>query len=531
MWHGNWRDACWSGLSQPWDIIIIGGGIVGAGILRESARLGLRVLLVEQRDFGWGTSSRSTKFVHGGLRYLKEFQIHMTWEAIHERERLLQEGRGLIEPLGFLLPHYKGDHPGALSYRLGLTVYDMMGGRRTHRSYTREQFLQAAPHIRQQNLQLGFGYADATTDDARLTLRVISEACADGGTAINYLRADSLVRDGKQVVGVLLKDQIQDRQVEARARVIINATGAWSDQLRRQIGLSKMVRPLRGSHLIFPAWRLPLAQAVSVNHPSDGRPITIAPWEGVSVVGSTDLEHDETLDQEPSIMPQEVTYLMAAVEKAFPALHLTLDDVLATYSGMRPIVDTGEDDPSKMPREPKMSYEDGLLTVAGGKLTTFRTMALDALRAIPHETLGVAVPHSMSALDAIDEAIKADIPVPEPKRSRLLGRYGNRAGEVVEAAHEGELEALPGLNPLWVELRWAARAEAVMHLDDLLLRRVRLGLTAPQGGQALLPRIRAICQPELGWSDERWACEEADYLALYQRCYSLPPRDQIADWR
>jgi glycerol-3-phosphate dehydrogenase len=334
------------------------------------------------------------------------------------------------------------------------------------------------------------------------------------------------MRLGDQVTGVVLRDQIGERQIDARARVVISATGAWADQLRSTIGLSRMIRPLRGSHLIFPAWRLPVAQAINVNHPVDGRPVTIAPWEGVTVVGSTDLDHRESLDIEPSIMPEEVAYLMGVVEKAFPALKLTLDDILATYAGVRPIVDTGQADPSDMPRDPKDSYEHGLLTVAGGKLTTFRTMALDALRTIPAEVLGKSVPRDIAALDPLHVQIN----VPEPQRTRLLGRYGNLADQVVQGTAPNELESIPGTNVLWIELKWAARAEAVMHLDDLLLRRVRLGLLTPQGGRALLPQIRAVCQPELGWDDARWQMEEREYLALWERCYSLPPRDLIPDW-
>lgn len=526
MWRGNWRDEYWSKLSQPWDIIVVGGGIVGAGILREAARMGLRTLLVEQRDFAWGTSSRSSKFVHGGLRYLKERQFHMTWEAVHERQHLLKDGRGIVEPIGFLIAHFTGDHPGPLTYKAALSIYDLMAGQWSHRSYNKEQMITLVPHLDEANLVRGFGYSDAQTDDARLTLRVISEGLAAGGSAINYVRAESLLRENEQVTGVVLLDHIANRQANAHARVVVNATGAWADRLLNQIGLSGMIRPVRGSHLIFASWRLPIAQAVNINHPVDGRPITIAPWEGVTIVGSTDIDHKESLDTEASITPEEVAYLMGAVEKGFPALQLNLDDVIATYAGVRPIIDTGQADPSDMPRDPKVTYEKGLLTVAGGKLTTFRKMALDALRIIPKNTLGVAVPHDTSSLDSIDTQLN----LPEPKRTRLLGRFGNAASDVVKELKPHDLETLPGTNILWIELKWAAQAEAVMHLDDLLLRRVRLGILLPEGGKSLLPEIRTICQPLLGWDDQRWETEEINYLELWHRHYSLPPRSLVPDW-
>jgi glycerol-3-phosphate dehydrogenase len=527
MWRGNWREEYWAKLSELWDIIIVGGGIVGAGILRESARLGLRALLVEQRDFGWGSSSRSSKFVHGGLRYLKEYQFRMTWEAVHERQHLLKGGYGLIEPIGFLITRYEGDRPGALTVKAALTVYDLMGRQRNRRTYTKEQLLMLVPRLREANLVQGFGYRDAQTDDARLTLRVISEAQAAGGVAINYVKGETLLRENAQVTGIVLHDEIEDHIINAPARVVVNATGAWADRLLGQMNLSHMIRPVRGSHLIFASWRLPVAQAVNINHPVDGRPITIAPWEGVTIVGCTDLDHKESLDSEASITPTEVAYLMGAVEKGFPSLQITLEDVVASYAGVRPIVDTGEADPSNMPRDPKMAYNDGLLTVGGGKLTTFRTMALDALRIIPKEVLNIDVPHDTSGLDPIT----TEINLPETKRKRLLGRYGNAAGRVVKGIESRELETIPGTNILWVELKWAAQAEAVIHLDDLLLRRVRLGILVPEGAKALLPQIRAVCQPELGWDDARWEAEESRYLAVWKQHYSLPPHDQIPDWR
>jgi glycerol-3-phosphate dehydrogenase len=523
MWRGSWREEHWAKLNQPWDIIIVGGGIVGAGIFRESVRLGLRALLVEQRDFGWGSSSRSSKFVHGGLRYLKEYQFRMTWEAVHERQNLLKDGYGLIEPIGFLITRYEGDRPGATTVKAALTVYDWMGGLHDRRAYPKEQMMMLVPRLRESKLVQGFGYKDAQTDDARLTLRVIGEAQAAGGLAINYVKGETLLRENEQVTGIILRDQIEDRLVNAQAKIVVNATGAWTDQLLTQLDLSHMIRPVRGSHLIFPAWRLPVAQAININHPVDGRPITIGPWESVTIVGCTDLDHKESLDNEASITPAEVAYLMGAVEKGFPALKITLDDVIASYAGVRPIVDTGEADPSDMPRDPKMAYNNGLLTVGGGKLTTFRTMALDALRIIPKNVLNIDVPRDTPALDPI----RVQIDVPEPKRKRLLGRYGNLAGEVVKSSN---LDTIPGTNILWMELKWAAQAEAVMHLDDLLLRRVRLGILLPQGAKSLLPQIRALCQPELGWNDERWEAEEARYLAIWRQFYSLPPHESIPDW-
>ncbi len=498
MWTTNWRDTNWSRLSQPWDILIVGGGITGAGILHEATRLGLRSLLVEQRDFAWGASSRSSKLVHGGLRYLKEGNLKLTRDAVRERERLLKEGVGLITPVGFLFPIYKGKSPGAMMYR-------------------------------QAGLTGGFRYGEAQVDDARLVLRVLREAVDAGGTALNYVRAGELLWQQDRVVGARLRDREQDRTAEVYARVVINATGAWADQLREQASAPAHIRPLRGSHLIFPAWRLPLPQVVSWNHPLDHRPVFLLPWEGISLVGTTDSDHMQSLDEEPSIHPEEVAYLMAALEDQFPSLQLTLDDITATFSGVRPVITSGEANPSRESRDHAVWKEKGLLTVTGGKLTTFRLMVADVLKE------GVARepqrPGSLRLLNPVEGNEASLQQVGETLRRRLLGRHGADTPLLINMARPGELETIPGTQTLWIELRWAAHAEGVVHLDDLLLRRVRLGLLLPDGGRAHLPAIRALCQAELGWSDERWEQEEETYLALVRTSYSLPDRSTIPDWR
>jgi len=533
MWTQNWRNAIWDNIAQPWDLLIVGGGITGAGILREATRLGLRALLVEQRDFAWGTSSRSSKLVHGGLRYLKEGQVGLTLAAVQERQHLLHDGPGLIDPLGFLLATYTGDRPGRLVYGAGLSVYDLLALQWSHRFYSTQDFHMLAPYLTQEGLRGGFRYGDAQTDDARLTLRVIREAVADGGTAVNYVRAEQTLRDPEsgRVTGLRLREVESGRTADAGARVVINAAGAWADHLRAQVGAEGRIRPLRGSHLIFPSWRFPVAQAVSFLHPFDRRPVFVFPWEGITLVGTTDVDHDQPLDAEPAISPDETAYLMAAVQAQFPALGLTLNDVTAAFAGVRPVIGSGKADPSDESRDHVVWQEEGLLTITGGKLTTFRLIALDALRAVRAQ-LPELPPLNADApvLNPVDVQLPAEARLDEAVRRRLLGRYGAEAPALVAAAQPEELTPIPNTPVLWAELRWAARAEGVVHLDDLLLRRVRLGLLLPAGGQALLPRVRAICQPELGWDDARWEAEAQAYLTLWRRHYSLPERSAIPDW-
>jgi glycerol-3-phosphate dehydrogenase len=533
VWSKNWRAEIWSQLGQPWDILVIGGGITGAGILREASRLGLRALLLEKRDYAWGTSSRSSKLVHGGLRYLKEGKILLTRSSVQEREQLLEEGPGLIDPLGFLLTVNKGDSPGRWMYKLGLSVYDLLALQWDHEYYDPEEFRLLAPHIAHHNLTGGFRYGDAQTDDARLVLRVIQESVAEGGVALNYVSAQQLLRDEAGVVtGVQVRDEISGEQANLHARVVINATGAWADQLRGQLGMPPRIRPLRGSHLIFSSWRLPVAQAVSFLHPLDRRPVFIFPWEGVTLVGTTDVDHHQPLDQEPGISPHEVAYLMAAVEAQFPSLGIRLEDVVSTFAGVRPVIGSGKVDPSKESRDHIVWEDQGLLTVTGGKLTTFRLIALDVLKAArPWLPEMPELDSHIPVLDRVEmELPEADHLDPALTR-RLLGRYGKDAANLVLGAGSNELEVVPDTQVLWAELRWAARAEAVVHLDDLMLRRVRLGLILPQGGMHLLPRIRAVCQEELGWDDARWMQEAARYGEIWRKCYNLPASVDIPDWR
>jgi glycerol-3-phosphate dehydrogenase len=389
-------------------------------------------------------------------------------------------------------------------------------------------------------LEGGFRYGDAQTDDARLVLRVIRESVAEGGVALNYASAEELLRDDGRVCGVRLFDRVEGRSADVRGRVVINATGAWADRLREQLGGAPCIRPLRGSHLIFSAWRLPVAQAVGFLHPVDRRPVFIFPWEGVTLVGTTDVDHDQPLDEEPGISADEVAYLMAAVENQFPSLRLTLDDVISTFAGVRPVIGTGRADPTKESRDHVVWEEGGLLTVTGGKLTTFRLIALDVLKAVRHRLPDLPrLDDSVPVLNPVDvelpgaghgarhRAQQLDVAV----QRRLLGRYAADAPALVAAAMPNELEPIPGTQILWAELRWAARAEGVVRLDDLLLRRVRLGHVLPEGGKALLPEIRAICQQELDWDDTRWEAAEATYLDLWQTCYGLPDRGTVPDWR
>jgi glycerol-3-phosphate dehydrogenase len=281
---------------------------------------------------------------------------------------------------------------------------------------------------------------------------------------------------------------------------------------------------LRGSHLLLPAWRLPLAQAISLMHPADGRPVFAYPWEGVTLVGTTDVDHGADLSREAAITRAECDYLMTALQTQFPQLHLTDADIIATYAGVRPVIDSGQADPSKETRDHALWLEDGLLTVTGGKLTTFRVIALDVLKLAATRLPELRGRLAPQAVFAPAPKLRYTPELPPGQAQRLQGRYGAQAQALVDAAQAGELSLIPGTETLWAQLRWAARHEDVCKLEDLLLRRTRIGIQLRGGGADILPRIRSICQSELGWSDQRWNDEQAAYQALWQTHYSLPTK-------
>ena len=517
--------------TSPWDLIVIGGGITGAGILREAARFGYRALLVEQRDYAWGTSSRSSKMVHGGLRYLASGDFRLTRDAVRERERMLKEVPGLVDNLYYIMPHFRRQFPGPGLFGLLLRIYEFFSARHTRRFFRGESVLRWLPGLNRENLVGGTRFSDAVTDDSRLVLRILQEAEEAGGRAVNYVSADEIEPGRGGPAHVLLRETTGDdspREWKVQAHAVINATGAWTDRLRAQLGAEQVIRPLRGSHLIVPFWRLPVAVSLSLIHPRDRRPVFVYPWEGVTVIGTTDLDHEADVQKEAVLDQGELDYLLEAANFAFPDTKLRASDLISSWSGVRPVVSPGgpqsKTKPSKESREHSIFEDQGVISVAGGKLTTFRLIAREVLsKAEKH----LPVRRRPSRRNTENDRVFAPA---EPKGRprgvgarqwyRLQGRFGTRLPEVLAA---GPLEPVGETDTLMAELVWSARNEAVIHLDDLMLRRTRLGLLLPEGGRGWLPAIREYCQPVLKWSDEKWQQEVERYLELWHESYSLPP--------
>jgi len=513
-----------SELPDNWDLIVIGGGITGAGILREATRMGLSAILVEQKDFAWGTSSRSSKLVHGGLRYLKEGKFKLTKIAVEEREHLLKDAPGLVESLGFLLPVYEDQRPGKRTLSVGLSIYDIMARERQHRFYDAAEFKKHIPFINPQGLTGGFYYVDAQTDDSRLVLRLIHESIAAGARALNYTSVTKILRNEKnRVIGAQIVDTESLEKKILRAPAVINATGCWAETLHPSPEPRRHLRPLRGSHLVFPARVIPLTLGFGFMHPLDNRSVFMVPWEGAVLVGTTDLDHRGDLSAEPTITETEISYLMEGIEAIFPTLNVTLNDCIAAFAGVRPVLSEDDRPPSEESREHVVWVDGGLVTVTGGKLTTFRRLAWDALKATQPFLPSVKLPDRR-------DSIFLKVPAKPEKEcglsaqawSRLFGRYGAAANALVQAAASEDLTYISGTYTLWAELPFAAGTGNIRHLDDLMLRRVRIGLLTPYGGKAYLKRIRKLCKKSLPWNRRRWKEEIANYLDLWAQAHALP---------
>jgi glycerol-3-phosphate dehydrogenase len=455
------------------DLLVVGGGITGAGVFSEAARTGATVVLVEQGDYASGTSSGSSKLVHGGLRYLKHGQWRLTRESVRERQRLLREAAGLVEAQPFLMPIYRGARPGRLAMQAGLWIYDRMAGAGAtpSRWVGAGQALALEPHIRAEGLRGAMLYDDARTDDARLTLRLVFEALSPRAFARNYTRVIRLLERSGRVAGAVVQDAHDGTTREIEAAMVVNATGAWAGTLSGRG--APPLRPLRGSHYVFPAAAFPLGRAVSWMHPRDGRPIFAYPWLGATLYGTTDLDHHAESLEAPRMSAEESAYLLEGLHHQFPRLGLGAHDALSCYSAVRPVVAGGKADPSAESRESALWSSPGLVWITGGKLTTFRVTARQVLREAARQVPQLA-------------------PVPGTPVFAGNGRY------VVPQPTQ------------------AARSEHVVQLDDLLLRRSRLGLLTERGAAGLLPQLRAGCQAALGWDDAQWQAQEQSYLRLWR---------------
>ncbi len=526
------RSTIWQQITTTsWDIIVVGGGITGAGVAREAARTGSKVLLIDQSDYAFGTSSRSSKMVHGGLRYIAMGDIRLTWHSLVERERLLSEAPGLVDRANYFFAHFKGSglKSNRWAFYLLLTAYDLLAGNHDRGFFKKSKFLERVPGYRSDDLKGASRYTDAVTDDTRLVMRVLDEARVDGAVTLNYVRAQQTLRVGEQVTGLQLRDEISGETAQVQAKVVVNATGAWVNRMRQEVTeQTVLVRPQRGSHLVVPAERLPLQDALILFHPDDRRAMFIYSWEGRTVIGTTDLDHQGNLDEEASITADEVQYLLRAANHEFPTAQLTEADVIATFAGVRPIVSSSKGlDPSKERRDHAVWADHGMISVSGGKLTTFRQIAQDVLTQAEKWLPQLSSRDHKAPVFHPYTGSKPLAHLSDETNRRFLGKFGQLTPRFLDTMPATELSLIPETQTLWAEIRWALREEQVVHLDDLMLRRTRLGLLLAQGGKEHMPRIHDIALSE-GWTEAQWQTELERYDAIWQRYYSLPPHRPIA---
>lgn len=502
--------------ASPVDVLVVGAGITGAGVALDAAARGYRVAIVERDDVASGTSSKSSKLVHGGVRYLATGDVPMVLEGVRERERLRALAPHLVRPLGFVVP--AGSAIDAAMLRVGLLAYDAMalGGRaRSHRRLTHEQVLLEAPGLARGASHGGFGYDDAQTDDARLTLAVLQAARHHGALALTHLDVAHLEpRDGVSPNVVRLRDQLTGTDHEVRARWVVGAGGVWADRIGADVAPgthAPRLQPARGSHVVLHRADVPVNRAVVVpSAGGDGRRLFLVPWGDQVYVGTTD-DADVADGRGPHVTEDDVTYLLAAVNRAF-ATDLRAADAIGAWAGWRPLVAGGPGATADLSRR-HLVHEPapGVVTITGGKLTTYRRMAADvvdvlvAADGIRRETATTRIPLGATGpvaegLDRVRRALQEVGGLPALAGS-LYHRHGDAAGEVVAAcaATDGLGALVDGLPYLVGEVRWAVRHEMACTLDDLLSRRLRVSLRDAGAGGPAIARAAGIMADEPGW--------------------------------
>lgn len=533
------RDATLERLARErWDVLIVGGGIVGAGALLDATSRGLRAALVEQDDIAAGTSSRSSRLIHGGLRYLEHLQFGLVHEALAERSRLLRLAPHLVQLERFVFPVYGWPLVHRAFYGAGLVLYDLLGaardGGRSHHLGT-GAVRRLIPPIRSERLQGGITYHDGVEDDARLALAVARTAVDAGAELATRVRATGLLLADARVAGISARDLLGGGDLEIRAEAVIDATGVWAGRDDAPLGGSSVpLVPSRGSHLLFARERIPIGAGMTLRVP--GKVLFLVPAPDAWIVGTTD-EPDAGPPERPAPSAHEVDAILAAVNGVLD-LGLRREDALGAFTGLRPLVGEPGGDTVKVSREHKVHREaNGLVRVSGGKYTTYRVMARDAIDVALDGRTGVprSATADMTLVGAADRRtlgrLVAELSATtglDPSVTRaLVDRHGRQAADVVGLGREMELLELlgPGLRQIDAEVVWAVRQEMALSLDDVLARRMRLAMALPDRGAGIAPKVARLMGEELGWDEDRQRAEVDAYLEGARREYDLPPAE------
>jgi glycerol-3-phosphate dehydrogenase len=530
--------------AQPADLLVIGGGINGAGIARDAAMRGLRTILVEQHDLGSGTSSRSSRLIHGGLRYLEQGEFGMVLEANRERRTLQRIAPHLVWPLPFVFPVHRGDRISRWRLAAGMLLYDVLAlfrNVRPHRLLGKRGMLEAEPMLRDRGLLGGARYYDAQCDDARLVVATARSAIHHGALVANYMAVQGLERTAGRVVGAQLEDGLSGERGVIRASVVVNATGPWADRVRRleDAGAAPLLQPTKGIHVVVDRSRLDHREAVAFTSPIDGRVMFVLPWGNLTYIGTTDTDSSEPPD-ELSVGADDMVYLLRSANARFPSARLSLEDVRATWAGLRPLVmDSQRQAASRRSREHAIVRgSGGMLTVVGGKLTTYRAMAAEvvdrAMRELRHRDGRSRHAEARTDEDPLPGGETADLSqfrergvelgVAVDSVDHLLRHYGTEAAGIFNLGGADRrlfqrlLEPHPAIE---AEVIHAVRRELAQTVEDVLVRRFHLYYEHAEQGAPAAQRVAELMGEELGWDAQRIKAE-ADRYRSFVRAHARP---------
>ncbi|MGB8330687.1 MAG: glycerol-3-phosphate dehydrogenase [Polyangiales bacterium] len=531
------REEMWGQIPQEVDVAVIGGGITGAGIARDAARRGLSVALFEQNDIAYGTSSRSSKLIHGGLRYLEKYEFSLVFESVNERRIVLDLAPHLVNPLAFLFPVYKGSRKNLRLISAGMWLYDglaLFRSPKRHRTLKPSEVAKEEPILKQEGLQGASLYYDCSTDDARLTLETMLDAIQHGAVAVNWARVDAMTKDDRgRVSGVVVKNARDGSLREVKAHTVINATGPWTDEVLSMSGprTGKLLRLTKGIHIVVEHEKLPVQHAVVLFHPTDDRVLFALPWGERTYVGTTDTDYDGSPGHEAATLA-DVDYLIDASNQHFPQHQISRDDVISTWAGLRPLIapesDVGEMSESQVSREHQILIgEDGLITIAGGKLTTYRKMAKECVDVavnllklsdkLPEDvhsgqTFKFPLPGAVGWPDdddhnkvAAELAKVCDCDLSEEIRLHLVDTYGMRALELAKLC-VGDPSLMdpivPGRLEIMAQVDFAVREELAASVTDLMVRRTQIFFRDYDQGLGAVEKVAARMAELIGWTED-----------------------------
>ncbi|AVP36958.1 glycerol-3-phosphate dehydrogenase/oxidase [Staphylococcus felis] len=480
-----------------YDVVIVGGGITGAGIALDASARGMKVALVEMQDFAQGTSSRSTKLVHGGLRYLKQFQVGVVAETGKERAIVYENGPHVTTPEWMLLPMHKGGTFGKFSTSIGLAMYDRLAGvKKSERKkmLSKKETTAKEPLVKQDGLKGGGYYVEYRTDDARLTIEVMKKAADQGADIINYAKVTNFLYDGKSKVnGVSVIDRLGNEQFEIRAKKVINASGPWVDEVRSAdySKNNKQLRLTKGVHVVIDQSKFPLRQAVYFDTKDDGRMIFAIPREGKAYVGTTDTFYNNEKST-PLVNQEDRDYLIDAINYMFPTVNVTDSDIESTWAGVRPLILEEGKDPSEISRKDEVwEGKSGLLTIAGGKLTGYRHMALEIVNLVEKRLKqeyklkfkevdtkhipisGGDVGGSANFENFVNQKVKEakSLNIDEKLAHYLANRYGSNVDKLFEIAQAAKHQNTGLPTDVYIELVYGVQNELVIKPTDFFIRR------------------------------------------------------------